>query len=50
MSCEEGVYEGLQTVSDLGFLILEIKKNIETYTSEIQHPIFEIGASFSANS
>ena len=44
------MYEGLQTVSDLGFLILEIKKNIETYTSEIQHPISEIDTSFTANS
>jgi hypothetical protein len=41
---ELGLLEGFQAMADLGFLISEIKKylyflqNIETHTSEIQHP------------
>ncbi len=41
------LYEGFQAISDLGFLISEMKylyfsQNIEAYTSEIQHPILVV--------
>jgi len=42
MNRESGLYEGFQTIADLGFLISEIYfyflQNIEAYTFEIQHP------------
>jgi hypothetical protein len=48
VSGELGLYEGFPTISDLGFLILEIKKNIFVFTKsrrlQFRNPTSEINS------